>query len=73
MHYYMDFLESISGNEITEVEQGRHGADHQISGWSGSNHAFVDGTVRFLKYGEGLSPVNRWAVMDQWRTNVATP
>ena len=69
-HYYMDFLEG-SGNDITEVEQGRHSGNGPGTRSGGSNHAFVDGSARFLKYGKGMSPINLWAVTDASRTNFA--
>ncbi len=76
--YYMDLAEG-QGNDLTELELGRHsntsgGSQHTGIGATGvnsggSNHAFVDGSARFLKYGAGLGPVNKWAVTDDGRTN----
>jgi prepilin-type processing-associated H-X9-DG protein len=37
----------------------------------GSNFAFVDGGVRFLKYGRSTSPLNLWAVSDADRASYA--
>jgi len=69
-HYYMDFLEGI-GNDVTEVEQSRHGASVKIknSGGGGSNYAFVDGSARMLKFGKSFAPINLWATEDKWRDN----
>ncbi|MFM7099735.1 MAG: H-X9-DG-CTERM domain-containing protein, partial [Verrucomicrobiota bacterium] len=40
----------------------------------GANYAMVDGSVRFLRFGKSLSPVNLWAVLPHVRTNgLATP
>jgi prepilin-type N-terminal cleavage/methylation domain-containing protein/prepilin-type processing-associated H-X9-DG protein len=64
-HYYMDFLEG-EGNDFTEVEQGRHSTGGR-RGTGGSNFAFADGSVRFLKYGQMLTPENLWAVTDEFR------
>jgi len=82
--FYMD-LDEGQGNDLTELELGRHssgsgGSIHTgndlvtgaaesgiLSG--GSNHAFVDGSARFLKYGTSLGPINKWAVTDWGRTN----
>jgi prepilin-type N-terminal cleavage/methylation domain-containing protein/prepilin-type processing-associated H-X9-DG protein len=69
-HYYMDCMETDAGNEFTELEQGRHSRAGNGSG--GSNYAFADGSVRYLRYWTSLSPINLWAVTDSWRTNVAT-
>jgi prepilin-type N-terminal cleavage/methylation domain-containing protein len=75
-HYYMDLYEfdastGITGNDFTEIEQSRHSGkpgDH-FSG--GSNHGFVDGSARFLKFQRALKPINLWAVTDYERTNSA--
>jgi prepilin-type processing-associated H-X9-DG protein len=43
---------------------------HRYSGGEksgGSNFVFADGSARFLKYGQSISPVNLWAVRDEWR------
>ncbi len=63
-HYYMDFLEG-QGNDFTEVEQSRHSASAKNSG--GSNFLFADGGVRYLQFGQMLSPYNLWAVTDLFR------
>ncbi len=66
--YYMDLFEG-NGNDADRVEHGCHSANrmpHVRAG--GSNFAFVDGSVRFLKYGGSVWPVNQWAVLDTNRT-----
>lgn len=65
-HFYMDFFEG-NGNDVTEVEQSRHGGRGGGSRSGGSNYAMVDGSVRFLKFGQSLSPRNLWAVTDPAR------
>jgi prepilin-type N-terminal cleavage/methylation domain-containing protein len=67
-HYYMDFLEGI-GNDVTEVEQARHSAPVKNSRGGGSNHAFADGSTRFIRFGKAFTPLNLWALTDRWRTN----
>ncbi len=67
-HFYMDCMETDAGNQFTELEQGRHSAVVKKSG--GSNYAFADASVRYLPYWADLTPVNLWAVVDSWRTNV---
>jgi prepilin-type N-terminal cleavage/methylation domain-containing protein/prepilin-type processing-associated H-X9-DG protein len=66
-HYYMDFLESEAGNDTEELEHSRHMGNR---GAGGSDFAFADGSVRYLRYGTSVSPINLWAVEDAWRTNV---
>jgi prepilin-type N-terminal cleavage/methylation domain-containing protein/prepilin-type processing-associated H-X9-DG protein len=65
-HYYMDFLETPGGNDFEEVEHARH-SGKGASG--GSNFAFADGSARFLRYGQSITPLDLWAVTDTWRTN----
>jgi len=70
-HKHMDLLID-AGDDTSKLEEGRHsrGGGSVTSG--GSNYAFVDGGVRYLRYGKAVSPINMWAVTDQWRTNAAT-
>jgi prepilin-type N-terminal cleavage/methylation domain-containing protein/prepilin-type processing-associated H-X9-DG protein len=65
-HFFMDFREG-HGNDISELEHRRH----PTGGGGGSNFAFADGGVRFLKFGRSVHPVNMWATTDAWRTNGA--
>ncbi|MBX3733821.1 MAG: prepilin-type N-terminal cleavage/methylation domain-containing protein [Verrucomicrobiae bacterium] len=70
-HYYMDFLEGL-GNDVDVLNHSVHGAGTRgpkggIGG--GSNYAFTDGSVRYLRHGRSLGPINLWAVNERWRTN----
>jgi prepilin-type N-terminal cleavage/methylation domain-containing protein len=69
-HFYMDFLEG-TGNDVTEVDQSRHSTVAKNSRGGGSDYAFADGSIRFLKFGKSFIPVNLWATEDRWRTNGA--
>jgi prepilin-type N-terminal cleavage/methylation domain-containing protein/prepilin-type processing-associated H-X9-DG protein len=67
IHYYMDLKEG-QGNDFQELNQGRH------STGAGSNYAFADSSVRFLKTWKSVSvPYNLWAVTTAGRTNYAVP
>ena len=68
-HFYMDFLETAAGNDVEELEQGRHSG---VKNSGGSNFAFCDGSARYLRYGKSVNPINLWAVTDQWRANAIT-
>jgi len=60
--YYMDLDEGF-GNDTDRVEHGCHSANRQPRVRAGgSNFAFSDGGVRYLKYGGSVWPENRWAV-----------
>ena len=64
---YMDIWPPQYGSDhLTEVAHGKHRlGGKEYSG--GSNYAFADGSVRFLKYGAAFSPKNLWAVTEQFR------
>jgi prepilin-type processing-associated H-X9-DG protein len=47
------------------VEHERHSKGANNAG--GSNFAFCDGNVRYLRFGGELSPINLWAVEPEWR------
>jgi len=56
-----DFLMDLGPNEATVLEQTRHNR--------GADYAFVDGSARFLRFGQCLKPVNLWAVTPESRNN----
>lgn len=61
---YVD-VRSVASSLLGVTEQARHsrtGGGKSESG--GSNHAFVDGSVRYFRYGRALCPDNKWAVTD---------
>jgi prepilin-type N-terminal cleavage/methylation domain-containing protein len=70
-HFYMDFIQGNMGNDLQEVEHGRHSTGGNKNRAGGSDFAFADGSARFLKFGRSLTPLNLWAVEDVWRTNTA--
>jgi prepilin-type N-terminal cleavage/methylation domain-containing protein/prepilin-type processing-associated H-X9-DG protein len=78
-HYYMDLLEAESngtvGNDLFQLDRSRHGGTGaKNSGSGGSNYAFVDGSVRFVKFSQILGPaINLWAVTEQGRIANAVP
>jgi len=65
---YMDIWPPEYGgsDHLTEVAHGKHGSSRNVRN-SGSNYAFADSSVRFLKYGAAFSPKNLWAVTPQLR------
>ncbi|HTH50187.1 MAG TPA: prepilin-type N-terminal cleavage/methylation domain-containing protein [Candidatus Limnocylindria bacterium] len=70
-HFHMDLLDGKLGDDIVEIEHGRHGRAGTTHG-TGSNYAFADGSSRYLRYGRSLTPINYWAITLQWRTNTAS-
>ncbi|MDB6125626.1 MAG: prepilin-type N-terminal cleavage/methylation domain [Pedosphaera sp.] len=73
-HFYMDVLEDsngVPGNDMSEIEQGRHSSMGPKQGSGGSNHTFADGSARFLKYNAGVKPLNLWATTADERIAMA--
>ncbi|MCX7872395.1 MAG: DUF1559 domain-containing protein [Verrucomicrobiae bacterium] len=68
-HVHMDFFQG-AGNDMDQIEHSRH-SNGSKPGSGGSNFTFADGSVRFLKSGRSVYPLNLWAVTDKYRTNWA--
>lgn len=57
---------------LNVTEQRRHSrTGNELSKTGGSNHAYADGSVRYIRYGRSLCPLNDWAVTEAGRTNFA--
>ena len=57
---------------VPGLEESRHGGSMGILNKSGSsNYAFGDASVRVIRYGQSLCPLNQWAVSDRGRTDYA--
>lgn len=63
-HVHMDFGQD-AGNDKKEVNHNMHRSGGDKTG--SSNFAFVDGSVRALRYGGSVKPVNLWAITEMWR------
>lgn len=71
-HYYMDYE---FYDDLLQLDQSKHATgrkDSRGDGGGGSNHAFVDGSTRFLKFGRAFNPVNLWAVVPAVRHTAIT-
>jgi prepilin-type N-terminal cleavage/methylation domain-containing protein/prepilin-type processing-associated H-X9-DG protein len=71
-HVHMDFDQGNTGNDIEQIAHNRHTSNESGQG-GGSNFAFVDGSVQFLKFGRSVNPVNLWAISDDWRNAAVKP
>jgi prepilin-type N-terminal cleavage/methylation domain-containing protein/prepilin-type processing-associated H-X9-DG protein len=69
-HYFMDLDQGV-GNDMDQIEQGCHSVTSKQKNAGGSNFAFVDGSVRYKKYGTTVWPLNLWAVNDASRLSYA--
>ena len=64
--FFMDYFDFDDG---LKVDQSKHDHSTTTTNIGGSNHAFVDGSVHFLKFGQGFFPINLWCTDPFWRTN----
>ncbi len=62
-HWYLDYEYNEDINEI--LNQSRHGSTVKDAG--GSNYTFADGSARYLKWGQAISPVNLCLVLPEYR------
>lgn len=61
-HWYLDY-ERLE--DLTQLDQARHGGGRNAG--SGSNYAFADGSVRFVRFGRTIWPINLWATTPEAR------
>ena len=57
-HFYLDF---DNYEDINILDPAKHSAP--VGGKGGSNYAFADGSVRYLRFGQSTQPINLWAVL----------
>jgi len=69
-HYFTDLNEGV-GNDLDQIEQGCHAVARKAIRSGGSNFAFVDGSVRYMRYGATVWPLNLWGVNDSNRLSFA--
>jgi prepilin-type N-terminal cleavage/methylation domain-containing protein len=69
-HKHMDLLDPTvpAGDDLRVVDQTRHGSKSAGKG-GGSNFTFADSSVRYLRFGQSVSPRNLWGTTDDWRNN----
>ncbi len=63
-HWYFDYE---TYEEVSQLDQKRHGSTQGKSKGTGSNYIYCDGSARFVKYTKTFKPINQWAVLDSWR------
>ena len=68
-HFYMNFY---SLDDLRELNQNRHSNGGGQSNAGGSNYAFCDGSVRFMKFGKTFETVNMWAITPEMRNTPTT-
>ncbi len=68
--FFMDYFDVDDGFKLDQV---KHRRSMTSTNMGGSVNGFVDGSVQFLKWGQGFDPVNLWCTTPYWRTNNPTP
>ncbi len=66
------YLNYMSTDVWTQLNERRHSMGKE-AGSGGSNYAFVDGSVRYVKFGGTFAPVNMWAVTPEGRNPLVAP
>ncbi|MCX6884783.1 MAG: DUF1559 domain-containing protein [Verrucomicrobia bacterium] len=69
--FFMDLAEGLGGNDADRIEHGCHSGLRRAGRSGGSNYSFIDGSVRYLKYGGSTWPLHMWAVSDEDRKTYA--
>jgi len=65
-------LEVDASLYLSDLEEGRHGGSGVNASKTGnSNYAFGDGSVRTMRYGTAVCPLNLWAITEKGRTDYA--
>jgi len=65
-------LDMNASQYLSDLEESRHGGTGMLFNKAGSsNYAFGDGSVRAVRYGHSLCPLNLWAVADKGQTDYA--
>ncbi len=69
--YYLCLTNEMEA-ALATIEESRHGGTEVAADKSGSsNYGFADGSVRSLRYGRSLCPINLWGLTEEARTSYA--
>ena len=63
-HFHMDFDQF---DDLLQLNQNRHANSAKSGRGGGSDYTMADGSVRFMRFGRSLAPLNLWAVTDEAR------
>ena len=68
--FYMDYFDVDDG---LKLDQGKHSRSTSNTNLGGSVYAFVDGSTRFLRVNQSLSPIVLWCTIPLYREGTAPP
>lgn len=54
-------------DDLLQLNQNRHANSAKSGRGGGSDYTMADGSVRFMRFGRSLAPINLWAVTDEAR------
>jgi prepilin-type N-terminal cleavage/methylation domain-containing protein len=68
--FYVALAPTMTVLNVTEQRRHSRTSTSQAKA-GGSNHAYIDGSVRYSRYGHSLCPANEWAVTEAGRASYA--
>jgi prepilin-type N-terminal cleavage/methylation domain-containing protein len=68
--FYMDYFNVDDG---LRLDQGKHSRSTSNTNLGGSVYAFVDGSTRFMKVNQSLSPIVLWCTIPLYRDSTTPP
>jgi len=68
--FFMDYFDFDDGLKVDQVKH-RHSLISTNMG--GSVNGLIDGSVAFMNWGQGFTPINLWCTTAYWRTNNPSP
>jgi prepilin-type processing-associated H-X9-DG protein len=72
-HFYMDWENKDDYQQLDESKHSTGVKNAAGDGGGGSNYAFSDGSVRFMRFGKSFYPINMWFVFETNRTYTSVP
>ncbi len=70
-HFFMDWENKDDYQQLDESKHSTGSKKVNGDGGGGSNYAFADGSVRFLKFEKSILPINLWFIFETNRTYAA--
>jgi prepilin-type N-terminal cleavage/methylation domain-containing protein/prepilin-type processing-associated H-X9-DG protein len=72
-HFFMDWENKDDYRQLDESKHSTGVKDAAGNGGGGSDYAFADGSVRFLKFQKSIFPVNLWFIFEETRNYEVFP
>lgn len=69
--FNVDIFQSPTGSYVSDIAENRHSNPPHAARAGAANYAMVDGSIRYLPFGEDTCPMDLWAALDYWRTFTA--